>query len=144
MDEFTVRKWANKGKIKVKNPEDNGKKWINNFRNLLGKPPAITSKPTRKAFQHGLQINTENFTKEELKKYLKGFKNNKASGLDNIPIVVWKTGTLNIQLLEFCNKTWNGGRAEIWVKNGIIPLSKKEEPWRHRKILWNIINSGSC
>ena len=64
---------------------------------------------------------------QELKKCIKGFKNNKASGLDNIPIAVWKTGALNLQLLEACNKTLNGDRAEIWVKSGIIPLSKKAD-----------------
>ena len=45
--------------------------------------------------------------------------------LDNISIKTWKTGTLNVQLLEVCNKTSNGGKAEIWVKCGIIRLPKK-------------------
>ena len=35
---------------------------------------------------------------EELVKSIKGFKNNKAHGLDNIPIEVWKTGALNQHL----------------------------------------------
>ena len=62
---------------------------------------------------------------EELKKCIKDFKSNKTLGLDNISIKTWKTGTLNVQRLEVCNKTSNGGRAEIWVKCGIIPLPKK-------------------
>ena len=45
---------------------------------------------------------------EELNKCIKGFKNNKASGLGNIPIEVWKTGALSIQLLEVCDRTLNG------------------------------------
>ena len=32
---------------------------------------------------------------EEVKKCIKGFENNKAPGLDNIPIEVWKTGALD-------------------------------------------------
>ena len=64
---------------------------------------------------------------QELKKCTKGFKNNKASRLDNIPIEVWKTGAFNVQLLEVCNKTLNEERAEIWVKSGIIPSPKKGE-----------------
>ena len=55
----------------------------------------------------------------------KKFKNNKASGLDNIPIKVWKMGALNMQLLEVWNRTLNGNRVKIWVKSGIIPLPKK-------------------
>ena len=39
-----------------------------------------------------MPINTDNFTMEELNKYIKGFKNNKTSGLDNIPIEVGKRG----------------------------------------------------
>ena len=70
-------------------------------------------------------MNTDNFTMEELNKYINSFKNNKASGLDNIPIEVWKTGALNLQLLEVCNKTLNGDRANIWTKSAIIPLPKK-------------------
>ena len=62
---------------------------------------------------------------EELVKSVKGFKNNKAHGLNNIPIEVWKTGALNQQLFDICNKTFNGDRPNIWVKSGIIPLPKK-------------------
>ena len=62
---------------------------------------------------------------EELVKCIKGCKNNQATGLNNIPIEVWKTGALNTQLLEVCNKTFNGDRLDIWVKSGIIPIPKK-------------------
>ena len=60
-----------------------------------------------------MSINTDNFTMEELNKFIKGFKNNKSSGLDDIPIEVWKTGELNMQLLEVCNRKLNGDRAKI-------------------------------
>ena len=65
---------------------------------------------------------------EELNKYIKIFKNNKASGLDNIPIEIWKMGAFNMQFLEVCNLTFNEGRAKIWVKSGLIPLPKKRYP----------------
>ena len=61
---------------------------------------------------------------EELNKYMKSFKNNKASGLDNVPIEVWKTGALNMKPLEVNNRTLNGDRAKVWVKSGIMPLPK--------------------
>ena len=35
------------------------------------------------------------------------------------------SGALNQQLLDICNKTFNGDRPNIWVKSGIIPLPKK-------------------
>ena len=35
------------------------------------------------------------------------------------------SGALNQQLLDICNKTFNGDRPNIWVKSGIIPLAKK-------------------
>ena len=88
-------------------------------------PPFIRSKETKTVLQHTLSINTDNFTMEELNKFIKGFKNNKASGLDDIPIEVWKTGELNMQLLEVCNRKLNGDRAKIWVKRGVIPSPKK-------------------
>ena len=58
-------------------------------------------------------------------KCIKGFKNKKAEGPDNITIEVWENGALNQQLLDVCNKTLNGDRPDIWVKSGIIPLPKK-------------------
>ena len=79
----------------------NGK---NHFSNLLGQPPKVTTKPTVSIIQEPLPINTENITMEELVNCVKGFKNNKANGLDNIPIEVWKTGALYPQLLDICNK----------------------------------------
>ena len=62
---------------------------------------------------------------DELKKCINDFRNNKASGLDNIPIEVCKSNALNTQLLEVCNRTLNGDRSDTWVKSGIVPLPKK-------------------
>ena len=83
-------------------------------------------KPARSTIIHEpLPINTDSITMEELVKSIKGLKNNKVHGLDNIPIEVWKTGALGQQLLDICNKTFNGDRPKIWLKSGIIPLPKK-------------------
>ena len=62
---------------------------------------------------------------DELEKCIKSFKNNKACGLDNIPIEVWKCGALNDYLLDVCNRTFNGDRPDIWVKSGLVPIPKK-------------------
>ena len=123
--EFTRRKSTNRGRIKAKSPEDRVSKWKLHFSNLLGQPPSVTIKPNASIIHEPLPINTDNITMEELVKSIKVFKNNKAHGLDNIPIEVWETGALNQQLLDICNKTFNGDRPNIWVKSGIIPLPKK-------------------
>ena len=111
--EFTRINGTNKGKIKAKNQEDRIEKWKDHFQNLLVQPPVITSKLRRTVFQHALPINIDDFTMEELKKCIKSFKINKAPELDNIPFEVWKTGVLNVQFLEVCNKTLKGDRMKI-------------------------------
>ena len=87
-NEFTARKETNNGRIKAKSTEERIKKWRDHFLNLLGQPPVTRSKETKTVLQHILPINTEDFTMEELNKCIKSFKNNKALGLDNIPIEV--------------------------------------------------------
>ena len=84
----------------------------------LRSSPIVTIKPTVSIIHEPLPINMDDITMEELVKSIKGFKNNKAKGLDNIPIKVWKTGDLNQQLLDICNKTFNGDRPNVWVKSG--------------------------
>ena len=125
VNEFTGRKETNNGRIKGKSTEERIKKWKDHFLNLLGQPPVTRPNNKKIVLQHTLQINTDNFTMEELNKCIKCFKNTKASGLHNIPIEVWKMGALNLRHLEVCSKELNGGRVKIWVKSGIIPLPKK-------------------
>ena len=126
VNEFTRRKGTNRGRIKAKSPEERVSKWKLHFSNLLGQPPSVTIKPTASIIHEPLPINTDNITMEELVKSIKGFKNNKAHGLDNIPIEVWKTGALNQQLLDICNKTFNGDRPNVWVKKWNNTTTSKE------------------
>ena len=108
------RKGHKQGSNKSKSPEERVIKWKTHFSNLLlGQPPSVTIKPTASIIHEPLPINTDNITIEELVKSVKGFKNNKAHGLNNIPIEVWKTGALNQQLFDICNKTFNGDRPNI-------------------------------
>ena len=125
VNEFTRRKGTNKGRIKAKSPEERVGKWKTHFSNLLGQTPSVTIKLTASMIHEPLPINTDNITMEELVKSIKGFKNNKANGFDNILIEVWKTDTLSQQLLDICKKTLNGDGPNIWVKSGIIPLPNK-------------------
>ena len=125
VNELTGRKGTNKGRIKANSPEGRVKKWKVHFLNLLGQPPTVTSKPTVTVVHETLPINTKNISMDELIKCIKSFKNNKADGLDNIPIEVWKSGALDQQLLDVCNRTFNGDRPNMWVKSGLVPLPKK-------------------
>ena len=57
-----------------------------------------------------LPIETGPFTNEELQKVLQKLPNEKATGLDEIPAEVWKTGRFNSTLLEICNGTILDGK----------------------------------
>ena len=125
VNQFIGRKGTNRGIIKAKSQEDRIRKWKNHLLNLLGQSPVITPKPTKTIVQQTLLINTNNFSMEQLRRCVKGFTNNKAPGLDNIPIEVWKSNALNTQLLESCNNTLNGDKRETSVMSRIVPLPKK-------------------
>ena len=56
---------------------------------------------------------------------LKTFKNGKPSGLDGIPIDVWKTEALKEPLLDVCYKTFHGHKPDVWGKSGLKSLPKK-------------------
>ena len=110
VNEFTGRKGTSTGKIKAKSPDEWMSKWKDHFLNLLRQPMVITLKATTTTVEYmkGLTAkmiildielfavrpfiyyqSTQMVTTEELVKCVRGFKNNKASGLDNIPIEVW-------------------------------------------------------
>ena len=90
VNEFSGRKETNNGRIKAKSTEECIKKWKDHFLNLLGQPSFTKRK--KNVLQHTFPINTDKFTMEELNKCIKVFKNNKVSGLDNIPIEVLENG----------------------------------------------------
>ena len=46
-------------------------------------------------------------TANELQASIKSFQNNKATGLDNIPIETWKTGCMNKGILSVQSQTKN-------------------------------------
>ena len=126
VNEISGRKTSNKGKLKADNPAERVKLWKDHFVNLLGQPPVITDNQSISKVVEGIvPISTEEFNLEELRKCIKSFKNNKAVGVDNIPIEVWKSGALELPLLNVCNKALNGERPDMWVKSNIIPLPKK-------------------
>eukprot|EP00794_Sanderia_malayensis_P001285 gene1285-1417_t len=62
---------------------------------------------------------------EELDTTLKAIKNKKSPNFDNIPGEVCKSNALKNELLQICNKVYNGEIPSIWTKSCIIPIPKK-------------------
>lgn len=124
INEISGRKNKNTGQIKAKSPKERLKLWKNEFQNLLGNKPVIEEAPTLKIFDE-LPIKTDAFDMDDLEAAIRTLKNNKATGLDEIPAEVWKIGCLNDILLQISNKTYNGSAPDIWRSGGIIPLPKK-------------------
>jgi len=56
---------------------------------------------------------------------LRNTKNNKASGLDNIPAEVWKLENFNDILLSLCNAAYRGNPIDKWREGCILPFPKK-------------------
>ena len=124
VNEISGRKKTNTGQIKAKSPEERVNLWKQHFQNLLGQAPVIDDVPVMKVFDK-LPIETGEFTMDELKHSIKDLKSNKASGLDEIPPEVWKTECFDQELLELCNKTYQGDAPKTWRQGGILPFPKK-------------------
>ena len=122
-NEVTKRKKTDSGRLKASSPSERIDAWKNHFSSLLGSTTSATSTiPIHNVVDHELPITTDDFTLEVLRTCIRSLKNNKASGLADIPGEVWKTGALNAELLDFCNTTLNGDKPKIWSASGIIPV----------------------
>ena len=97
VNEVTGQKKSNEGQIRVNSPEERLKLWKNHFEQLLGQPSVLDDQPIQRVF-NTLPIETGDFTGDELQKSINALQNNKAPGLDGIPIETWKTGCLDEEL----------------------------------------------
>jgi len=122
----TGRKSAPTCKIKANSPERT-RKWYNHFQELLGESRNSSENETNvlRIVDTTLPIETRDFSKCELLRALKMFKNDKATGIDNIPIEVWKSESLMLPLLNVCNKVLHGDKPKIWSQSTIVPIPKK-------------------
>ncbi|XP_066910499.1 uncharacterized protein [Clytia hemisphaerica] len=101
--------------------------WLKHFKDLLGNVPTgnANALPLHQVLEN-LNIPTNTFTLDELKKTVKLFSSNKSSGLDNLPTILWKDPTFLTLLLEFCNHTFEyHSPPSAWLTGGIIPVPKK-------------------
>ena len=72
-----------------------------------------------------IDLELHDFTMEELQTVIQDLKNNKGSGIDNIPAEVWKAGICNEQLMYICNRVYNQQPVDISRKSCIILLPRK-------------------
>ena len=125
VNNISGRKQSSQGKLKASSQDERLQKWKGHFQMLLGNTPTITDSPISKIIPQPLNIKTGPFDNEELERVLKRLKNGKASGLDNIPPEVWKTGNFNDILLKLCNEVYSQKRIQAWTEGCILPFPKK-------------------
>jgi hypothetical protein len=127
INEISGRKDHPSIQLKGGSSEKRRDQWFKHFQNLLGNPPKINTDPLPLIQVYDtLNISTTPFTLHELKKALKLSANNKSTGLDQIPTILWKDPVFLDLLLDFCNHTFeNHTPPSAWLSGGIIPVPKK-------------------
>lgn len=127
INEISGRKEHPSIQLKGGSAEKRRDNWHNHFQKLLGNPPKVDGDPLPlNQIFNTLDISTNPFSIDELEKTLKQFVNNKSSGLDQIPTILWKDPNFHELLLEFCNQTFEHlTPPPSWLTGGIIPVPKK-------------------
>ena len=100
--------------------------WEEHFSNL-GKPPQIADNSITPKINRQLPINTEDFRLEELNACLKSLKRNKTPGPANMNVEIWKTKALSAELLNVCNKVYDGDNPDIWHKSCTVPVPVRKK-----------------
>ena len=128
MNEITGRTAPRSGRLKGQTPAKRREEWREYFSTLLGSPPTASNPDEElvNIVDATLPIETGPFTNDELQHVLKKMPNGKASGLDDIPAEVWKSGRFNNILLDICNGTLlKGQKPQEWSLSGIVPIPKR-------------------
>ena len=128
VNELTNRKKSRAARPSGDHPSERINLFEEHFKNLLGRPASLPSHPEEIdiIISETLPIPVHEFTMEELTSAIRSTSSGKATGLDNIPAEIWKSGTLLEHLLNVCNEFFNSGEApNIWRKAAILPIPKK-------------------
>jgi hypothetical protein len=103
--------------------------WKNYFQKLLNNEhPDINNNDIIPEKDIDLDINTDNFTMEELEEAIFTLKNERTTGIDNIKAETLKYGGYKLRknILAICNTALNEEKVpNEWKKNIIIPIPKK-------------------
>ena len=128
MNEITGRTTSRSGRLRGNTSTERCKEWKEYFSALLGSPPIASNRDEEieHIVETTLPTETGAFTNDELQKVLQKMSNGKATGINEIPAEVWKTGRFNNILLEIRNCTLLRGEKQCeWSVSGIIPIPKK-------------------
>ena len=119
------RKNTSKVKLKATSQEERIQLRKQNFKNLLGNLPNVTSELLTRIISKQLDIKLRQFTQEELDSVLRKIRNKKRSRADEIPPEVWKTREFDDILLRHCNAVYNQNTIDRWTQGCIHPIPKK-------------------
>ena len=93
------------------------------FKNLQGKYTEVTDEPITKIINNHLDI--KQFMPEDLDVRATKIKNEKAAGLNEIPLEVWKTRKFDDRQLRYCNTGYSQKIIDRWTKYCFLPSPKK-------------------
>ena len=124
--ELSGQSHASAGRLKGSSQEERLEAWRQHFSDLLGHTQSDNSNNVNKVVADILPIAVDDFDMVELHKAIKSLSVNKSPGIDEIPSEIWKSGVLDVPLLQVCNKMLHyGEKPDLWSKSIIIPIPKK-------------------
>ena len=101
--------------------------WKEHFQNLLSVDRNDDSDNFDCVQQFDIRpdINSAEFSEDEITVALKAMKSDKVPGLDGLTLDVWKLQKSQKYLKQFCIETFNGVRPDEWGISGIVPVPKE-------------------
>ena len=111
----------------LKTTEEQMKRWVEHFKEVLNQPPPPPDANIQPAAAE-LPINCNRPSKAEISKAINTLKNNKSPGPDNIPAEVLKADleTSTQMLYELLGKIWEDENIpQDWKEGHLVKLPKK-------------------
>ena len=126
INEITGPKTIKTSLIKAKDKDERKEKWLEHFRDLLGKEPNVNTDEEFKISQvfENLDISDNPFSMEEYETAKKMLKGGKASGTDGIAGEVLKYCEIDDILLQFINRLFLSEKPDQWSESNLKPLPK--------------------